>query len=107
MLAIGGIGTSTTTARTSHRDSALAADMDGRATESRALIPIAAPTPSQRSTTATRRPLASFLAHLIATQAQAPQTRTRRRAEPEEVLAVYGVASTRRSGIGRRLARDA
>jgi hypothetical protein len=32
---------------------------------------------------------AAFLAHLIATKAQAPQTRERRRAAPAEVLAAY------------------
>lgn len=32
---------------------------------------------------------AAFLAHLIATKAQAPQTRARRRAEPAEALAAY------------------
>ena len=32
---------------------------------------------------------AAFLAHLIATKAMAPQTRDRRRAEPEEAIAAY------------------
>jgi hypothetical protein len=32
---------------------------------------------------------AAFLAHLIATKAMAPQTRERRRAEPEEAIAAY------------------
>ena len=32
---------------------------------------------------------ASFLAHLIATKVQAPQTRQRRRAEPSEAIAAY------------------
>lgn len=32
---------------------------------------------------------ATFLAHLIATKAQAPQTRAKRRAEPEEAIAAY------------------
>jgi hypothetical protein len=36
------------------------------------------------------RPRADFLAHMIATLAQAPQTRTRRRAEPAEAIAAYG-----------------
>ena len=31
----------------------------------------------------------AFLAHLIATKTQAPQTRAKRRAEPAEVLAAY------------------
>ena len=37
----------------------------------------------------TRHPAAGFLAQLIATQMQAPQTRARRRAEPGEAMAVY------------------
>jgi hypothetical protein len=32
---------------------------------------------------------AAFLAHLIATKHQAPQTRERRRAEPHEAIAAY------------------
>ncbi len=36
-----------------------------------------------------RHPAAPFLAQLIATQMQAPQTRARRRAEPDEAIAVY------------------
>ena len=32
---------------------------------------------------------ATFLAHLIATKEQAPQTRERRRAEPTEAIAAY------------------
>jgi hypothetical protein len=32
---------------------------------------------------------AAFLAHLIATRTQAPQTRARRRAEPAEAIARY------------------
>jgi hypothetical protein len=43
----------------------------------------AAPEPSARP-----RP-AKFLAHLIATKEQAPQTRERRRAEPTEAIAAY------------------
>jgi hypothetical protein len=41
----------------------------------------------------TQRPLASFLAHLIATREQAPQTRERRRAEPEHAVATYAAAA--------------
>jgi len=36
-----------------------------------------------------RHPSAPFVAHLIATRMQAPQTRSRRRAEPEEATEVY------------------
>lgn len=52
---------------------------------SRALTVIESPA---RIATAPRRD-AAFLAHLIATRAQAPQTRARRRADPAEALARY------------------
>ena len=49
--------------------------------------------PKERLTVGrTPRPAAAFLAHLIATAQQAPQTRLRRRAEPADALAYYGVA---------------
>jgi hypothetical protein len=35
------------------------------------------------------RASANFVAHLIATRAQAPQTRTRRRADPAEAISAY------------------
>ncbi len=58
-------------------------------TEGRALITIEQAAPGERVPRATRYPMAGFLAQLIATRAQAPQTRERRRAEPEEATAVY------------------
>jgi hypothetical protein len=57
-------------------------------TEVRALIPVGATAASERSLTS-RHPAAPFLAQLIATQMQAPQTRARRRAAPEDAVAVY------------------
>ena len=55
---------------------------------SRALVPLAIgsadPHPSR-----TPRRQAPFLAHLIATARQEPQTRERRRAEPAEAIAAY------------------
>jgi len=107
MLAIGGIGTSTVMPRASRRTPDAPGETELPATAGRALIAIAAPAPSERSATTSRRPLAPFLAHLIATQTHAPQTRTRRRAEPEEVLAVYGIVSVRPAKAGRRLAQNA
>jgi hypothetical protein len=62
---------------------------DAPESESRALIAIEAPAPSERTPRVTRHPSAGFLAQLIATQMQAPQTRARRRAEPAEAMAVY------------------
>jgi hypothetical protein len=99
MLAIGGIGPSTAfTPQASRRGPAEPCGTGPSA--SRALIPVAAPTPSDRTGPATRRPLAAFLAHLIATQTQAPQTRARRRAEPEDAIGLY-LATTRPRGASR------
>lgn len=57
--------------------------------ETRALIAIEAAVPNDRAAPMTRHPAAPFLAQLIATRMQAPQTRARRRAEPEDAIAVY------------------
>lgn len=61
-------------------------------TASRALVAIATP-PS-----VTHRPMAyrdaPFLAQLLATKADLPQTRARRRAEPDEALAAYRFAAS-------------
>ncbi len=43
----------------------------------------------EETTLQPRRTSASYLAHLIATRNGAPQTRGRRRAEPQEVIAAY------------------
>jgi hypothetical protein len=58
---------------------------------SRALTVIAGSAP--REPGSQPRGNAAFLAHLIATTTQAPQTRARRRAEPAEVLAAYRAAA--------------
>jgi hypothetical protein len=58
---------------------------------STALVPIAAfHQSSARASVPPGRPRSDFLAHLIATVAQAPQTRMRRRAEPAQAVAAYG-----------------
>jgi hypothetical protein len=44
-----------------------------------------------------------FLAHLIATAQHAPQTRERRRAEPEAANAAYATATARNAAAGRLL----
>jgi hypothetical protein len=62
---------------------------------STALVPIAQCDPAFVSHVAVSReqagarPRADFLAQLIATLAQVPQTRVRRRAEPDEAIAAY------------------
>ena len=45
---------------------------------------------------------ASFLAQLIATAQQAPQTRSRRRAEPQDAAATYAAVGARRCPPPRR-----
>jgi hypothetical protein len=59
--------------------------------ESRALVAL---TPREAVRTTNRGGLgAEFLAHLIATKDQAPQTRERRRAAPSEAIAAYQAAA--------------
>jgi hypothetical protein len=60
----------------------------------RALVPLASGTGGSGPHRATPRQ-APFLAHLIATARQAPQTRERRRAEPAEAIAAYTAALRR------------
>lgn len=54
-----------------------------------AQLPVVPITPAQGHARAAGRPAAAFLAHLIATAAQMPQTRTRRRVEPDAAAAIY------------------
>ena len=63
------------------------------AAESHALVVQAAAAAERISTNYRQAPFqATFLAHLIATKDQLPQTRERRRAEPDEVIAAYRAA---------------
>lgn len=59
---------------------------EAAAPESRALVVTAPPAAPQTSPVYRE---AAFLAHLIATKDQAPQTRERRRADPSEAIAAY------------------
>lgn len=52
------------------------------------------------------RPDCGFIAHLIATKIQAPQTRTRRRAEPGEAISAYAGLGHRPAPAGRVLSRS-
>ena len=56
--------------------------------------------------TATQRPTAEFLAQLIATAQQAPQTRQRRRGEPAEVTSAYAAAAAPAPWIGAAVYRS-
>jgi hypothetical protein len=61
---------------------------------------------STASRTAAERPAAPFLAQLIATAEQLPQTRKRRRADPSEVTTLYATAATPAAWIGGTIYRS-
>jgi len=72
-----------------------AANEEQKANESagagRALIPLSPVQAAERPYPAMRHP-ANFLAHLIATEQAMPQTRERRRIEPNVAAAIYAAA---------------
>ena len=55
---------------------------------------------------ATSRANADFVAHLIATSAQAPQTRARRRANSDDAIAAYDALGHWPTPAGRKLSRS-
>jgi hypothetical protein len=55
---------------------------------------------------ANSRANADFVAHLIATSAQAPQTRARRRANSDEAIAAYDALGHWPTPAGRKLSRS-
>jgi hypothetical protein len=73
---------------------------------SNALVPVAKANEAAANPGAVRRANADFVAHLIATSAQAPQTRARRRAEPEEAIAAYGALGQWPTLSGKILSRS-
>jgi hypothetical protein len=68
-----------------------AAKADASVSSSRALIPLSPVRYSERTQTVVRQP-ANFLAHLIATKQSIPQTRERRRVEPNVAASIYAAA---------------
>ena len=70
----------------------------------RALVPTTSP-PLHQAAVTSRPPSASFLAQLIATAQQVPQTRARRRAEPDHASAVYDAAVARCIDVGGTVCR--
>ncbi len=83
-----------------------AGEPEATETETRALITVGPIAASERSPLTSQRPAAAFVAQLIATQMHAPQTRARRRAEPEEAIAIYRsmtkpVVQRRRRAFGK------
>ena len=73
---------------------------------STALIPPSPAETAVRARYAGARPRAEFLTQLIATRTQAPQTRLRGRAEPEEAVAAYAVNNRSPKPTGRTLSRS-
>jgi hypothetical protein len=71
-----------------------------------ALVPAAECQPQRSCPSASGRVNADFLAHLVATKHQAPQTRLRRRAEPAEAIAAYGALDHRPAPSGHALSRS-
>jgi hypothetical protein len=64
-----------------------------RADGQRALVSLAPTGAASDKPASAQRSSADFLAHLIATAAQLPQTRDRRRAEPQDAIAAYTSAA--------------
>ena len=77
---------------------------------SNALVPLAQTEQAAAQTAAHVRPAsranADFVAHLIATSAQAPQTRARRRGNPEEAIAAYDALGHWPTPAGGKLSRS-
>jgi hypothetical protein len=73
---------------------------------SNALVPVAPSGDNPPAGDGCGRPRADFLAQLIATLEQAPQTRVRRRAEPEDAIAAYGASDRVATPTGRALSRS-
>jgi hypothetical protein len=71
-----------------------------------ALIPAGPSAAAVSAGVAGSRPQAEFLTQLIAMRAQAPQTRTRRRAEPEEAIAAYAASGREPHPQGHALWRS-
>jgi hypothetical protein len=67
-------------------------DAEPDAAETRALVPVEPVTDAQLVHHEIRRPSAAFVAHLIATASQAPQTREHRRGTPKDAIQRYGAA---------------
>jgi hypothetical protein len=72
---------------------------------SNALVPLAK-VDQAAAVRATSRANVDFVAHLIATSAQAPQTRARRRANSEDAIAAYDALGHWPTSAGRKLSRS-
>jgi hypothetical protein len=110
VMLVGGVRSPTLDANVGSRRRTATSGASGAAgasaTSARAVIALA---PIEETSSAgiwTRRPSAPFLAHLIATDQHAPQTRERRRAEPAEAVSAYAAAGAPVPLPGRVLARS-
>jgi hypothetical protein len=66
-----------------------APDDTAQVSPQRPVVTVATPSPNDNGRPSQQRPSVPFLAQLIATAAQMPQTRERRRAEPAEAISSY------------------
>jgi hypothetical protein len=73
---------------------------------SNALVPLAHNAQAAVNSRTAGRANADFVAHLIATRIEAPQTRARRRAEPLHAVAAYGAVGQWPTPAGRTLSRS-
>jgi len=71
-----------------------------------ALVPLVSPDRDGARLDAGRRANADFIAHLIATSAQEPQTRARRRASPDEAVAAYRTLGRSPAAVGQMVRRS-
>jgi hypothetical protein len=71
-----------------------------------ALVPVAQTRRDRPAPSADGRANADFVAHLIATAAQVPQTRARRRAEPQDAAAAYRSLGQWPTGLGGAVSRS-
>jgi hypothetical protein len=86
------------------RRSSISDEPAGERSTSRAVITLQPVSRTETTTTPARRVDVGFLAHLIATQQGFPQTRERRRREPDDVVAVYDKTLLDPVAAGRVLA---
>jgi hypothetical protein len=75
-------------------------------TMNRELVPVGPEARMARSDRADFGAKADFIAHLLATAMRAPQTRARRRAEPEQALSTYRTVAQRQVELGRALSQS-
>jgi hypothetical protein len=101
MRTVGAIGSATTT----RLEAGAGCPIDKAArTPATAVVPVVRSRPVE-ARLSSGRPMAAFVAQLIAADRQVPQTRARRRAEPEEAIAIYTAASQPRPGRSGQLFR--